>query len=366
MESTHDNRLTMGLTTPSGAAVVLMFALLGATGMAQPPKSLVVVNAGSGGTVVAPNSIASAFGKQIGASTQSALSLPLPTMLSGVSVQFTDISKASVLDPLFYVAPNQINFVVPDTVAPGTATVKILNGDSTPPSTTVEVAIVAPGLFTANGAGTGVPAAIAIRRSIATQTDTPVPVFHCDANSCTSMPIDTGADGQVFLELFGTGIRGRTSLANVTATLGGVSAPVLFAGAQGQFPGLDQVNVQLPSNSPLHGEHDIDSDSGWTRCEHGSCKPQVTACGRFRFRQSEDYFVGRPVRRPGAQECSQVLLVHDDELSRRLLGLRRFDWLNSSHSRSNLEPKQGNVKSVRGIAHGKSTSVEGLSTGQAG
>jgi uncharacterized protein (TIGR03437 family) len=225
--------------------------------MAQPPKSLEVVDAAGGAAIIAPNSIASAFGKQIGASTQSALSLPLPTTLSGVQVQITDAAKASVFAPLFYVAPNQINFVVPDGVAVGMATVKIMNGDATPPSIMVPVALVAPGLFTVNGAGTGVPAALAIRRIIATQTDIPVPVFHCDANSCTSMPIDTGADGVVFLELFGTGIRGRSSLANVTATLAGVSAPVLFAGGQGQFPGLDQVNVQLPSNMQLHGEQDL-------------------------------------------------------------------------------------------------------------
>jgi len=139
----------------------------------------------------------------------------------------------------------------------GMATVKILNGDSTPPSTTVQVAAVAPGLFTANGAGTGVAAAIAIRRSIATQTDTEVPVFHCDANSCTSMPIELGADAQVFLELYGTGIRGRTSLANVSATIDGVSAEVLLAGAQGQFPGLDQVNIVLPHDLQGHGEQDL-------------------------------------------------------------------------------------------------------------
>ena len=240
-----------------GASAILTLVLSVGAALAQPPKSLVVVNAGGGGAVVAPSSIASAFGKQIGASTKSALALPLPTILSGVSVQLTDAAKVSALVPLFYVGPNQINFVVPDGVAPGTATLEVMNGASTPPSTTVQVALVAPGLFTANGAGTGVPAALAIRRSIAMQTDTPVPVYHCDAHGCTSMPIDTGMGGLVFLELYGTGIRGRTSLANVTATLGGVSMPVLFAGAQGQFPGLDQVNVQLPSNMKSHGEQDL-------------------------------------------------------------------------------------------------------------
>ena len=257
-KSTHDNYLVTGFSTGRGAATAaLMIALSGGVGMAQPPKSLAVVNAGSGATVVAPNSIASALGRGIGASTESALSLPLPTTLSGVSVKMTDFAKVSVMDPLFYVAPNQINFVVPDSVAIGMVTVKILNGDSTPPSITVRVATVAPGLFTANGAGTGVAAAIAIRRSIATQTDTEVPVFHCDANSCTSMPIDLGEDAQVFLELFGTGIRGRTSLANVSATIDGISAKVLFAGAQGQFPGLDQVNVALPQTLQGHGEQDL-------------------------------------------------------------------------------------------------------------
>lgn len=245
-----------GLMTPQAAAIAALMMALSAEVLAQPPKSLDVINAASGGSVVAPNSIASATGRGIGASTQSA-NPPLPTVLSGVSVQTTDASKASFMNPVFYVAPNQINFVIPAGVGIGMATVKILNGDSTPPSTTVQVAAVAPGLFTANGGGTGVAAAIAIRRSIATQTDTDVPVFHCDANSCTSMPIELADDSQVFLELYGTGIRGRTSLANVTATIDGLSADVLFAGPQGQFPGLDQVNLTLPQNLKGHGEQDL-------------------------------------------------------------------------------------------------------------
>jgi len=47
----------------------------------------------------------------------------------------------------------------------------------------------------------------------------------------------------VYLVLFGTGIRGRSSLAAVSATVGGVAVPVVFAGDSGQFVGLDQVNI---------------------------------------------------------------------------------------------------------------------------
>ena len=71
------------------------------------------------------------------------------------------------------------------------------------------------------------------------------------------MGIAMGPDAQVFLELFGTGIKGRSSLANVTATIGGEDVDVLFAGPQGQFPGLDQVNLSLPQGLHTRGETDV-------------------------------------------------------------------------------------------------------------
>jgi uncharacterized protein (TIGR03437 family) len=46
----------------------------------------------------------------------------------------------------------------------------------------------------------------------------------------------------LFLLLYGTGIR---SGASTSVTIGGEVAPVLFAGPQGEFPGLDQVNVEI-------------------------------------------------------------------------------------------------------------------------
>ena len=46
--------------------------------------------------------------------------------------------------------------------------------------------------------------------------------------------------------MFGTGLRGRTSLEAVKLKIGGIDAPVAYVGAQGDFAGLDQVNVLLP------------------------------------------------------------------------------------------------------------------------
>ena len=253
----HDNAATVRSLACGATAIALFSSLAIGVATAQPPRSLAIINAGSGAEVIAPNSIASAFGRQVGASTVSATTLPLPTTLGGVSIDVIDSAKAPGMAPLFYVSPNQINFVVPDGAKTGTATVKIVNGSSSPISTTVQVATVAPGLFTANGAGVGVAAAIAIRRIIATQTDEQVPVFHCDANGCSSIGVEMGPDAVVFMELFGTGIRGRSSLANVTATIGGEKVDVLFAGPQGQFPGLDQVNLSLPQNLHTRGETNV-------------------------------------------------------------------------------------------------------------
>lgn len=60
----------------------------------------------------------------------------------------------------------------------------------------------------------------------------------------------------MFLLLFGTGIRKRSSLAAVTVQIGGVVAPINFAGAQADFVGLDQINALLPR--ALIGRGDVD------------------------------------------------------------------------------------------------------------
>jgi uncharacterized protein (TIGR03437 family) len=53
-------------------------------------------------------------------------------------------------------------------------------------------------------------------------------------------------DTPVYVTLYGTGIRNRSSLSAVSVTINGIAVPVLYAGAQALFPGLDQVNIQLP------------------------------------------------------------------------------------------------------------------------
>jgi uncharacterized protein (TIGR03437 family) len=57
--------------------------------------------------------------------------------------------------------------------------------------------------------------------------------------------------------LFGTGLRNRSSQSAVTVTIGGVNSEVLYAGAQGDLVGLDQLNLRLPRSLAGRGETDV-------------------------------------------------------------------------------------------------------------
>src|SRR5262249_29137469 len=105
---------------------------------------------------------------------------------------------------------------------------------------------VVPALFSADGTGSGVAAATAVRTQAGNpQLQSPVPVFQCTGSGCVSVPISLGVDTPVYVTFYGTRFRNRSSLANTGVKINGVSVPVLYAGPTPNFAGLDQVNVSL-------------------------------------------------------------------------------------------------------------------------
>ena len=116
---------------------------------------------------------------------------------------------------------------------------------------------VAPGMFSANADGQGVAAALALRvDGGGAQSIEQVIQANQAGTRYIALPVDAKADaGQVYLILFGTGIRGRSELSKVKVTAGGIDLPVVYAGEQGQFPGVDQVNVgPVPASLAGRGE----------------------------------------------------------------------------------------------------------------
>lgn len=208
-------------------------------------------------SAVAPGSLVSLYGQSLAAGVAQAASQPLPVSLGGISLAVTDASGAQRNAPLLYVSPGQINFLLPDGVAPGTATFAV-NGGAATQNYTATVQPVAPALFSMSGAGSGVAAALAVTVQAGnSQLQSPTAVFECDPAGCKSVPINLGVDRPVYVTFYGTGIRNRTSLDNVSVTIHGVKLPALYAGPAPGFAGLDQVNVGLSLALRGSGESNV-------------------------------------------------------------------------------------------------------------
>jgi uncharacterized protein (TIGR03437 family) len=207
-------------------------------------------------TELAPESIAAGFGSRLATGTQTANAVPLPTTLLGSTLKVRDSTGIERRASLFFVSPGQINFLIPAGTAPGLATVAVTAGDGVASLGSAMLAGVAPGLFAANANGQGVAAAVVLRvRADGSQSFEAVAQFDQAQNRFIAVPINLGPESdQVFLLLFGTGLRFNSGLTAVTARIGGVDATVTYAGAQGDLVGLDQVNLRAPRSLAGRGE----------------------------------------------------------------------------------------------------------------
>jgi uncharacterized protein (TIGR03437 family) len=208
-------------------------------------------------TALAPGSIAAAFGVSLATRVEAAASQPLPTTLAGTTVRIRDSAGVERLTQLFFVAPNQVNCLIPPETATGAGVITVRSGDGTVSTGSLEIKSAAPAIFTANSDGQGVPAAVLLRvKSGGQQITEPLAQFDSALNRFKPKPIDFGPEGErVFLILFLTGIS-RTPDPNndgnrnesVHLLIGGAESVPAFAGAQGSFAGLDQMNAELPRN----------------------------------------------------------------------------------------------------------------------
>lgn len=209
------------------------------TGKPVGPGPLISVNAASFTDKLAPDSIVAGFGSNLATTTQSAQSQPLPTELAGTRVRVIDSAGIARFAPLLFVSPTQINYIMPAGTSDGLATVDVISqgGGSVIASGGAQVTIVAPGIFAVSGAGSPPTAAGQwLRYSDGVLVD----------SGSLETPIAFGDPGdKVYLVLYGTDIRNRSSLSAVSVTVGESNAIVEYAGAQGALVGLDQVNVVI-------------------------------------------------------------------------------------------------------------------------
>lgn len=251
---------TIGVGANSGSASYT----LQVTGQQNYNGAAATVNGASflAGAAMAPDTIASVFGVNLTSSTASATAgQALPTSLGGVSVEVNGTAAQ-----LFFVSPGQINYLIPAGTPVGTRSVVVKNTAGEVARGSIDVAPTSPAFFTANQNGSGVPAGYVTRIAAGSFQQTNEVIASYSNGTATPVTIDRRGD-QIYLILFGTGLRyapntntandialgGGNMLANVAesveVTIGGKLARVDFAGAQGGFYGLDQVNVLIPADA---------------------------------------------------------------------------------------------------------------------
>lgn len=245
---------------PNAAAITFQSTQLPLATVTQVVNGAVNVNSApppaisSGGAVngasfslaggLAPCSIVSIFGSNLATASGMGSSLPLVTTLNN-----SKISIGGIDAPFFYASATQVNVQVPCELPVNTQTqavARLINGsveaDSIPESVTISE--VQPAIFLANAPSTQ---GVILNNPALQIVDNTHPAAAGDVLTiyCTGLGAVTPAVATGVAALGGT----NTSVAKntVTATIGGVSATVLFAGLTPGLVGLGQVNLTVPA-----------------------------------------------------------------------------------------------------------------------
>ncbi len=235
------------LLNPVNGGVQVSLNRTACAGTAAPVAAAAVSAADFRGAGLAAEQLVTLFGPQLAVAVRNATAWPLPSHLGGTSVKVRDSVGVARFAPLVFAAPTQLNLMIPEGTALGAATIEVSIGDFVSAVAATQIVRVAPGLFTADGSGRGLPAAQVLRvRAAGSQQYEPVARYDADQNRFVPVPIVLGAaNEQVLLVLYGTGWRGRSDLSSVAATIGGVSVPVQYAGLLTGLAGVDQLNLPL-------------------------------------------------------------------------------------------------------------------------
>ncbi len=208
-----------------------------------------VVNAATfqkGRLPIAPGEIIVIYGSGLGPAQLAQSSLdpsgpPVPTNLGGTQITFDGIAA-----PLLYVSAAQASAIVPFSVAGKSSTVmQVTYQDKPTNAITMTVSPASPGLFTVAQNGTGQGCVLNQNYSLNSAAN---PVASGDIvmiwGTGGGQTVPASSDGQ-----FTTGTY-PTIPPPVTATVGGVDAEVIWAGAApGMVAGINQFNVRVPSGA---------------------------------------------------------------------------------------------------------------------
>lgn len=201
-----------------------------------------VVNGASfaSATPVAPGSLVTIFGSKLADGQAFASELPLPTNLGGSS-----IALAGRQAPLLFASDGQVNAVIPyGTAVNAQQQLLVLHGSRVSIPQSVTLSAVAPGIFTADGSGKGQGTVFIGNGTTLANASHPahsgnVVVIFCTGLGEVTPAVPTGSPAP--------SAPPAKVVNDVKVSIGGVDAPVQFAGLTPGLVGVYQVNAVVPS-----------------------------------------------------------------------------------------------------------------------
>jgi len=214
-------------------------ALLGKLGISSLPDLI----------QAAPESIVDALSCSIRLATGDSQANPKnpPATLGATQVRVRDSAGVERLAPMLSASAGELKYVVPAGTATGRASVAITVNGQVVSTSPLDISDIQPALF-------GTPYLVRIRNGMAKVEPVDVQLWR--------WTIDLGpATDQVYLVIAATGLRNRSSSQNVALRFAGYSGladlPAAYAGPQGEYAGVDQINIPLrrfpPGQAPEDG-----------------------------------------------------------------------------------------------------------------
>jgi uncharacterized protein (TIGR03437 family) len=195
-----------------------------------------LVNNFSGSTAVAPGEMVAVFGTAMAphgvAST--APFLPLPLDLNGVSATVNGVSA-----PLYYVSPTQVDLQIPYETGAGPAVLGV-NNNGQIAAFPIQVAATAPGLFPF-----AIDAVLGTLTTVVQQSQ--ILVLYITGEGDVTPTLATGATPPPN----SNPAKYPAPRQPLGVTIGGVTAPIGFAGVPNGVAGVTQIDMTVPATAPL-------------------------------------------------------------------------------------------------------------------
>ncbi len=220
--------------------IVALLALSACAAFAQSPVVTEILNnyGLSNSPTVAQGAIFIVKGSGLSDSSTGLQDVPLQTQLQGVRIAIT-VGSVTTLAPLYYVLPQQLAGILPSNTPVGNGTLVVRNNSRNSLAVPINVVRSAFGVLTVSGAGSGTA-----RVQDASQNYQEL-LSTRSTNPGNFLVFYGSGVGPVTGDETVTQVQANLTDIPITVTIGGKAAQVFYRGRT-VYPGLDQINVQVP------------------------------------------------------------------------------------------------------------------------